>query len=66
MAQSALDLNVWKEIAIAKQILIKAATDTLGLDPECNDDELKVELDKAMCLLLLINITCSLLWLSLL
>ena len=48
MAQSALDLNVWKEIAIAKQILIKAATDTLGLDPECNDDELKVELDKAM------------------
>lgn len=48
VAQSALDLNVWKEIAIAKQILIKTATDTLGLDPECNDDELKVELEKAM------------------
>ncbi len=48
MAQSALDLDVWKEIAIAKQILIKTATDALGLDPECSDEELKSALEKGI------------------
>ena len=45
MAQSALDLDVWKEIAIAKQILIKTATDALGIDPECSDAEFKTALE---------------------
>lgn len=45
VAQSALDLDVWKEIAIAKQILIKTATDALGIDPECSDTEFKTALE---------------------
>ncbi len=45
MAQSALDLDVWKEIAIAKQILIKTATDARGIDPECSDTEFKTALE---------------------
>jgi colicin import membrane protein len=42
--QSAIDLKVWKELAISKQLLIKTATDALGLDPECKEEELKVAL----------------------
>jgi len=42
--QSAIDLKVWKELAISKQLLIKTATDALGLDPECKEDELKTAL----------------------
>ena len=45
MAQSVLDLDVWKEIAIAKQILIKTATDALGLDPECSAADFKTALE---------------------
>jgi len=41
LVQSAIDLKVWKELAISKQLLIKTATDALGLDPECKEDELK-------------------------
>lgn len=42
--QSAIDLKVWKELAISKQLLIKTATDALGLDPECKEEELKIAL----------------------
>jgi colicin import membrane protein len=42
--QSAIDLKVWKELAISKQLLIKTATDALGLDPECKEEELKLAL----------------------
>lgn len=45
MPQSALELKVWKELAINKQILIKTATDALGLDSECKDNELKAALE---------------------
>jgi len=48
VVQSALDLDVWKEIAIAKQILIKTATDALGLDPECSDEAFKSELENGI------------------
>ena len=44
MVQSALDLKVWKELAISKQLLIRTATDALGLDPECREEELKLAL----------------------
>ena len=48
MAESALDLKIWKELAISKQMLIRTATDALGLDPECKESELKVALEKGI------------------
>ena len=48
MPQSAIDLKVWKELAINKQLLIKTATDALGLDPECKEDELKDALEQGI------------------
>lgn len=42
-----LQLNVWKDLAISKQVLIGAATDALGLDPDCSTDELRDALDTA-------------------
>jgi myosin heavy subunit len=41
-------LQVWKDLAISKQILMGAATDALGLDSECSTDELKTALNKAI------------------
>jgi chromosome segregation ATPase len=41
-------LKVWKELAISKQILMRAATDALKLDPECTQDELKEALEGAL------------------
>ena len=46
--QQDLQLKVWKELAISKQILMRAATDALKLDPECTQDELKVALEAAL------------------
>jgi colicin import membrane protein len=43
-----VQLKVWKDLAISKQILMGAATDALGLDAECSTDELKEALDKAI------------------
>lgn len=43
-----LQLKVWKELAISKQILLRAATDALGLPPECTQEELKAALDGAL------------------
>lgn len=48
MVQSAIDVDVWKEIAISKQMLIRSATDALGLDPECSEDEFKAALEKGL------------------
>ena len=48
MVQSALDIKVWKEIAISKQLLIKTATDALGIAPECSEKELKDALAKSI------------------
>ncbi len=44
-AEQDLQLKVWKELAISKQMLMRAATDALKLDPECTQDELKAALD---------------------
>ncbi len=43
-----IQLKVWKDLAISKQILMGAATDALGLDAECSTDELKKALDDAI------------------
>ncbi|MCZ6798381.1 MAG: hypothetical protein O7D36_10605 [Gammaproteobacteria bacterium] len=50
MNQSDIDiqLKVWKDLAISKQILMGAATDALGLDAACTTDELKAALNKAI------------------
>jgi chromosome segregation ATPase len=40
-----LQLKVWKELAISKQMLMRAATDALKLDPNCSQDELKSALE---------------------
>jgi len=38
------DTNVWKEIAIGKQILLKTVTDALGIEAACSEEELEVAL----------------------
>ena len=43
-----IQLKVWKDLAISKQILMGAATDALGLDSECSTDDLRTALDKAI------------------
>ena len=43
-----LQLKVWKELAVSKQILMRTATDALGLDPECSSDERREALAKAV------------------
>ena len=43
-----LQLKVWKELAISKQVLMRAATDALKLDPNCSQEELKKALDIAI------------------
>ncbi len=43
-----VQLQVWKDLAISKQILMGAATDALGLDAECTTEELKVALNQAI------------------
>jgi chromosome segregation ATPase len=47
-AQQDLQLKVWKELAISKQMLMRAATDALKLDPECTQEELKEALEGAL------------------
>ncbi len=47
-AQQDLQLKVWKELAISKQMLMRTATDALKLDPECTQEELKAALEGAL------------------
>lgn len=47
-AQLELQLKVWKELAISKQLLMRSAADALNLDPNCTPDELKQALDSAL------------------
>jgi colicin import membrane protein len=46
--QQDIQLKVWKELAISKQVLMRAATDALKLDPECSQEELKAALEGAL------------------
>ena len=43
-----IQLQVWKDLAISKQILMGAAANALGLDAECSTDELKNAMNKAI------------------
>lgn len=47
-AELELQLKIWKELAISKQVLMRAATDALGLAAECSMEELKAALDTAI------------------
>jgi chromosome segregation ATPase len=47
-AQLELQLKIWKELAISKQILMRTATDALKLDQNCTQDQLKEALDAAI------------------
>jgi len=43
-----IELKVWKDLAVSKQVLMRTASDALGLSPNCNADELKAALDAAI------------------
>jgi hypothetical protein len=43
-----LQFKVWKELAISKQMLMRAATDALKLDPNCSQEELKAALESVL------------------
>lgn len=47
-AQLELQLKVWKDLAISKQILMRAATEALKLSPETSQDDLKKALEAVM------------------
>lgn len=50
MDQSKLEmqLQVWKDLAVNKQMMMSAAAEALGLDSDCSVDELKLALDTAI------------------
>ncbi len=50
MDQTQLDLQlkVWKELALSKQMLMRTAAEALDLDPNCDQDQLKAALDRAI------------------
>ena len=48
MDQEKLELKVWKDLAVSKQILMRTASDALGLSPNCDADELKSALTLAI------------------
>lgn len=43
-----IQLKVWKELAISKQLLMRSASEALNLDPNCTPDELRQALDSAL------------------
>jgi colicin import membrane protein len=43
-----IQLKVWKDLAISKQVLMGAATEALGLDAECTTADLKNALNEAI------------------
>jgi chromosome segregation ATPase len=44
-AELVLQLKVWKDLAISKQMLMRTASDALKLDPKCTQDELAEALE---------------------
>jgi len=42
------DIDIWKELAISKQILLRTVTDALDLNPESGEEELKIALEKGI------------------
>jgi chromosome segregation ATPase len=47
-AEFELQLKVWKDLAISKQMLMRSAAQALKLDPNCSQDELKEALDTTL------------------
>ena len=47
-AEFELQLKVWKDLAISKQMLMRSAAQALKLDPNCSQDELKDALDTTL------------------
>lgn len=47
-ADADLQLKVWKELAVSKQVLMLTAAKALNLDPDCTEDELRHALDGAL------------------
>ena len=43
-----IQLKVWKDLAISKQVLMEAATKALGLTPECTTEDLRIALDRSI------------------
>ncbi len=43
-----IQLKVWKDLALSKQLLMSAATEALGLNAECTTTELRQALDNAI------------------
>jgi len=43
-----LQLKVWKDLAISKQILMRSAAEALKLDPSCSQEELQQALDTVL------------------
>ncbi len=48
MTDLELQLKVWKELAVSKQVLMRTVTDALKLDPSCSQEELKAALEAAI------------------
>lgn len=46
--QDNIELKVWKDLAVSKQILMRSASDALGLAPDCSAEELKAAMDLAV------------------
>ena len=47
-AQLELQLKVWKDLAISKQVLMRTAAIALKLDPDCSQDVLKEALESTV------------------
>jgi colicin import membrane protein len=43
-----IQLKVWKDLAISKQVLMETATKALGLTPECSTEDLRIALDRSI------------------
>jgi hypothetical protein len=45
-AEHELQLEVWKELAVSKQILVRTTASALNLDPECSEEELRQAVER--------------------
>jgi colicin import membrane protein len=48
LEQHNLELKVWKDLAVSNQILMRAASNALGLSPDCTSSQLEIALHAAI------------------
>ena len=48
MNQENVELKVWKDLAVGNQILMRAASNALGLSPDCTASQLEIALNAAI------------------